>query len=82
MKKQKSIIFNGKTYTRNEYAIVCRLRNCDLCVRPHTARYDANCYHGHWANVCSQHFRSMNGKLGLGLGQILITHTEYKEITS
>lgn len=80
MKKPKQITFEGITYKKHEFVLVAKLRNCDICIRSRRARYDACCYFGHWANLCTQHFRVYDGKLGLGVGQIMITLAEYKEI--
>lgn len=78
MKKPKYILFEGTTYTKHQFMLVHRLKTCDICIKPRPARYDACCYFGHWANVCRQHFRAYDGKLGLGVGQIMITYAEYE----
>jgi len=81
VEKPNEIEFEGKTYSRNEFALRGSLPNCDICVRNTRARYDAKYMGGSWAFMCRNHFKCSGAKLGLGLGQLLITYNELKEIS-
>ena len=51
------------------------LPKCDFCGRD--ARYDFRTSKGPWAYGCDEHWRAWgSGSLGVGIGQMLITHEE------
>lgn len=54
---------------------VSSLPKCDFCERE--ARYDFRTRMGPWAHGCDEHWTLYGtGRLGVGSGQMLITHEE------
>ncbi len=64
---------------RDEYAIVAKIPNCELCEEAKKAKkavYDARTRIGPWAYLCQSHFDRYGIGLGLGYGQVLILQEE------
>lgn len=57
----------------NEEVEVEQIPECDVCIAigkiANSAVADVRLDTGTWANVCEEHFKQYNCKLGLGLGQ-------------
>jgi NAD-dependent SIR2 family protein deacetylase len=70
----------GKDWQKSDphtQAVVLELPRCDICQDSTEASYDAKTWLGPWAYLCELHFRThAPGKLGLGVGQRLVTPDE------
>lgn len=62
--------------------VVASIPTCDECEArgepiPNPGRFDAKSIYGPWGNFCWDHFHEhTHGRLGLGLGQYLVTNDE------
>lgn len=55
----------------NTVVRVDRIPNCDLCMDPTPAEYDAKSRQGPWGYMCEEHFQRYGIGLGMGRGQRL-----------
>jgi hypothetical protein len=71
----------GRKYAAGEWVEVAERPQCDVCLVPALAFYDARASDGRWGYFCLTHFNTLGCRLGMGSGQRLVLEGEVEHIT-